>query len=74
MGDFERSLEDIDRTLALEPRHFGALSGQGLVYSELEEWDRALTAFEAALEVNPQMTGPRTNAEYIRKMILGRDI
>ncbi|MEE8144830.1 MAG: tetratricopeptide repeat protein [Kiloniellales bacterium] len=74
MGNFERSLEDIDRTLALEPRHFGALSGQGLVYSELEEWERALAAFESALEVNPQMTGPQTNAEFIREMILGRDI
>jgi tetratricopeptide (TPR) repeat protein len=74
MGNFESSLEDIDRTLALEPRHFGALSGQGLVYSELEEWERALDAFEAALEVNPQMTGPQANAEFIRKVILGEEI
>ncbi len=74
MGNFEGSLVDIDRTLALEPRHFGALSGQGLVYSELEDWEHALAAFEAALEVNPQMTGPRTNAEFIRKVILGDEI
>ena len=74
LGNYQSSLADIDRTLALEPRHFGALSGQGLVYSELEEWDLALRAFEAALRVYPQMTGPRVNAEAIRHFLQSREI
>lgn len=73
-GDYEASLADIDKTLALEPRHFGALSGRGLVYAALERWGDALKAFEAALAVNPQMIGPRRNAEAIRKQLHDREI
>lgn len=74
MGDYEASLDDIKRTLALEPRHFGALSGRGLVYAALEEWDLALGSFEAALDVNPHMIGARINAEAIRNELGNRDI
>jgi tetratricopeptide (TPR) repeat protein len=74
MGRHGDSLADIERTLALEPRHFGALSGRGLVYSALAKWQLALESFEAALAVHPQMTGPRLNAEAIRKEFGDREI
>lgn len=74
MGRYDDSLADIDKTLALEPRHFGALAGRGLVYSALEELDLALRSFEAALAVNPHMVGPRINAEAIRKNLGDREI
>lgn len=74
LGHYQESLSDIERTLSLEPRHFGALSGRGLVYIGLEEWDLALAAFQDALEVYPQMVGPRVNSEAIRKMREGRAI
>lgn len=74
MGNYEESLEDIARTLELEPRHFGALSGRGLVYTKLDKLDRALAAYEAALEVHPQMPGPRVNAKAIRKILNQREI
>lgn len=74
MRRYDDSLADIDKTLALEPRHFGALAGRGLVYSAMEELDLALDAFEAALAVNPHMVGPRINAEAIRKNLGDRDI
>ena len=31
LGEYQKSQEDIDKVLELEPRHFGALAGQGLV-------------------------------------------
>lgn len=74
MGRHHASLADIEATLELEPRHFGALAGRGLVYSALEEWEQALSAFEAALAVNPHMPGTRENAEVIRKDLEQRDI
>ena len=36
MGDFEKSMHDIESTLALEPRHFGAIAGLGLIFNALE--------------------------------------
>ena len=53
MGEHDRSLADIDRVLALEPRHFGALAGLGLIRIEKGETREALAAFRRALAVNP---------------------
>ncbi len=74
VGNLDQSLDDIATTLNLEPRHFGALSGLGLVYIKLDDLERALVAFEAALAVSPQMIGPRANAEAIRQFLKDRKI
>ena len=73
-GDFAGSVADIQRTLALEPRHFGALSGLGQIYSELGEAERAVAAFEAALEINPHMPGARANIDLLQSQIEGDPI
>ena len=52
MGDYAASLADIDKVLALEPRHFGALAGRGLLHMAAERWADAPVAFRAALEAN----------------------
>ena len=72
MGEYEASIADIESTLALEPRHFGALSGLGLVNIRLERFGAAIEAFEAALEVNPHMPGARQNIRLLRRR--GQDI
>jgi tetratricopeptide (TPR) repeat protein len=56
MGKNQESLDDIAKTLALEPRHFGALAGKGLVMLELGQDEQALAAFKQALVVDPQLT------------------
>jgi tetratricopeptide (TPR) repeat protein len=53
MGEHDRSLADIDRVLALEPRHFGAIAGIGLIRIAKGEMREALAAFRRALAINP---------------------
>ncbi len=60
--------------MKLEPRHFGALSGRGLVFIKLRDLDRALSAFEEVLEVDPQRMGARANIAAIRKLLGQREI
>jgi tetratricopeptide (TPR) repeat protein len=71
-GDFAASVNDIERTLALEPRHFGALSGMGLIF--LGQGDRigALSAFERVLEINPHAKGARLHVPRLRELLKGQ--
>ncbi len=69
MGDYHASLADIEETLKLEPRHFGALSGRGQCYFELQKFQSALNAFEKALEVNPWLYDVSRNIEIMKKLL-----
>ena len=51
--DYSGAIAAIQETLKLEPRHFGALAGLGLIYEELGQERAALEAFRAALAVHP---------------------
>jgi Flp pilus assembly protein TadD len=57
MGNFDASVADIRRTLALEPRHFGALSGLGLIYDAIDKPEAAVKVWKRALEIHPHMQG-----------------
>ncbi len=74
MGNFQASLDDIAKTLALEPRHFGALSGRGLVNLALGDERAALEAFEAALAIHPHLPGANTHIKALRERVRGRRI
>ncbi len=69
IGEYERSIADVERTLALEPRHFGALSGLGLVNLALERPAEAMTAFEAALAVHPHMPHAKKMIERLHPIL-----
>lgn len=53
LGNYQKSLDDIEETLAREPRHFGALAGQALVYLALSDKPHAREAAEKAREIHP---------------------
>ena len=53
IDDYDRSMRDIQKVLALEPRHFGALSGLGLILQDVGQTRGALAAFQQALAVHP---------------------
>jgi tetratricopeptide (TPR) repeat protein len=66
MGNYMASLADIDRTLILEPRHFGALAGLGLINLQLQRDEAALDAFQRVLKIDPMNAAARTNAEIVK--------
>jgi tetratricopeptide (TPR) repeat protein len=74
MGEYQKSLDDIARTLALEPRHFGALAGRGLVDIKLERMADAATAYQRYLEVNPQNDDARQTLEMINTVLKRQSI
>lgn len=70
-GDFDASAADVARTLRLEPRHFGALVGQGMMHMRMREAERALIYFRRALAVNPHMDNVRG---YVERLSRGRGV
>jgi Flp pilus assembly protein TadD len=58
-GRYQKSLDDIALTLELEPRHFGALSGKGMVLQKMGRNAEALVAYREAVNVHPHMLGAR---------------
>jgi len=57
VGDFERSLKDCDEVIKRNPHHFGALAGYGQIYTQLDDYERAIEYFKRALAVNPNLDG-----------------
>lgn len=72
--DYTGSIEDIQKVLDLEPRHFGALSGLGMIYDRIEQPEAALQAFREALLINPHMAEIRQRADEIEKALKDREI
>jgi tetratricopeptide (TPR) repeat protein len=74
LDDYSASLTDIRQTLALEPRHFGALSGLGFILEALDRKEGAIRAFRRALEINPQLDKIREALERLEKETTGNEI
>ena len=70
-GDDAGSIADIRRTLALEPRHFGALSGLALIYSRTQHPADAVHSLKAALAIHPNLAGGRERLEELRREAAG---
>jgi tetratricopeptide (TPR) repeat protein len=66
-GDHDASVADIQRTVALEPRHFGAWSGLGMIFEERERYDEAVRAYEECLKHNPHADGLRDHIEELKR-------
>ncbi|MAS05650.1 MAG: hypothetical protein CL534_13350 [Ahrensia sp.] len=52
-GDYDASLADLDKTLELEPRHFGALAGVGLIYLSTNRFDEGQEILRQAVALHP---------------------
>ena len=69
MGNFKQSQEDIDKVLALEARHFGALAGQGLVNIQLKNYEKAILSYQQVKEIYPSMQSPEIMIRRIEELI-----
>ena len=67
VGNTDASIEDIKRTLELEPRHFGALSGLGLVYLQQGKLTLAEEAFLQLLTVHPNSPSAQDSLRLLRE-------
>ncbi|MFK7993721.1 MAG: tetratricopeptide repeat protein [Granulosicoccus sp.] len=73
LGNNAESVADIRQTIALEPRHFGAISGLGLIFIRNQNFEAALEAFEKVLVISPASINAQRSAERVR-LELGREI
>ena len=53
MGQNETSLKDVLVVLSKEPKHFGAVSGLGLILMKENDFEGALRAYKKVLQINP---------------------
>ncbi len=74
MGRFDDSIADCMRVLALEPRHFGALSGLGLIHTALGNPETALYWYREALKQNPHMPVIRKRADELANEVEGEPV
>ena len=74
MGNYKLSQNDIDEVLSLEKRHFGALSGQGLVQSALKNYQLAIDSYVEAHKIYPAMESPIIMIEKLKTLIKNQSV
>ena len=72
--DYGRSLADIQHVLRLEPRHFGALTGLGLILQDIGDDKQALEVYRRALAVYPRLERVPDIVKKLQEKVEGRDI
>ena len=72
LGDYEKSLADCDEVMKRNPYHFGALSGYGMIYLQLDQPAKALDYYQRALRVNPNLESIRQTVERLNLLLIQR--
>lgn len=73
LGNHGLSVADIKETLLLEPRHFGALTGLGMIFLSSGNYEAALDAFGRVLQLSPGSKNAQGSVARVRSLI-GEDI
>lgn len=74
IDEYGLSIEDIGRALALNPKHFGALSGLGVMLEEIGDTKNALLAYREAYEINPHRENLTEAISRLEKEVDGTPI
>ena len=73
-GLFGPSIEDVRHVLLLNPRHFGAMAGLGMMLEDIDKPRDALAAYEAARAIHPRQPGVLDAIARLHKLLDGQDI
>jgi tetratricopeptide (TPR) repeat protein len=73
-NDYGHAIADIGQVLAREPRHFGALSGLGLILQDIGDDKDALEAYRKALAIDPHLEHIPDVVKTLSEKVEGRDI
>ena len=74
MGNFRKSMTDIERTLELEPRHFGALSGMAQIMANTNHNELALQAWQRVLVIYPMLRNAQNEVSRLSEELAGEGI
>jgi tetratricopeptide (TPR) repeat protein len=69
MGNFDQSMQDIIKTLELEPRHFGALDGMGSIFIHQGQFQQAIDVYDKMLEIFPFSVKTMDKKERVQSFI-----
>lgn len=74
MDNYAKSMADIEHTLRLEPRHFGALTGLAAILKETGRKELALDAYERTLDIYPMMRDAQSEVATLSEELAGEGI
>ncbi|MDC0056885.1 tetratricopeptide repeat protein [Alphaproteobacteria bacterium] len=69
LGQFDKSMIDINKTLLLEPRHFGAMDGMGLIFIQLQQYDKAIKIYDQMLKIFPHSADTEEKKKLMQEYI-----
>jgi tetratricopeptide (TPR) repeat protein len=70
LNDLDGSLKDIKKVLELQPRHFGAISGSGMIYFKKKEYQIALRFYKILNNIDPMNNESKKFIKLINKLII----
>lgn len=74
MQSYGKSISDIERTLALEPRHYGALSGLASIFEQIGDKERALETWYRVLAIYPALKNAQDAVIRLEEELTGDGI
>ena len=73
-GELGPAISDIGHVLTLNPRHFGALAGLGMIFEQLEKPEKALEVYKAALAIHPRLAGVLESVKRLEAAASGQEL
>lgn len=70
-GELGPAMADVAQVLKLEPRHWGALAGLGMIFADMGDKARALAAFRASFALNPHQQDVKDSITRLEKELAG---